>query len=130
MSTALHARARRIRERALVLAWEYRQRHHAKGVWFRFRRLLVDAEEAWAIAPEDADRLEASGCVPLDVGRELAPPKRLLVVTLEQLAMLGSRSQVRVGLGSDMLGAENVALVLRGARRAPGSTLPTRHQKT
>ena len=45
MTERLHERARRIHERALIRAWEYRQRNHSKGVWYRLRRLLVDAEE-------------------------------------------------------------------------------------
>jgi hypothetical protein len=32
--------------RALIRAWEYRQRAYSKGVWFRLRRALVGAAEA------------------------------------------------------------------------------------
>ena len=111
MTARLHDRARRIRERALVLAWEYRQRHHSKGVWFRFRRALVDADEAWSLNADDADCLEREGCVPLPLGQELEPPKRLLFVTRERLAGLPSRCRVPLRLCPELLAAENLALV-------------------
>ena len=55
----LQERARRARERALIRAWEYRQRNHSHGVWFRLRRVLVDAGQLWVIDEREADRLEA-----------------------------------------------------------------------
>ena len=79
MTKTLHARLRRIRERTLIRAWEYRQRHHSKGVWFRLRRVLVDAGQAFVISPEQADQLQAEGHLPLPVGQELEPQKRMLI---------------------------------------------------
>jgi hypothetical protein len=107
----LHARARKIHERKLVLAWEYRQRAHSKGTWFRLRRALVDAKEAWEIGESDAEELVERGIEPLAVGRELEPPKRLFVTTAELLETLSSRRQIRVGLSADLLQAKNVVLV-------------------
>jgi hypothetical protein len=78
-------------ERALIRSWEYRQRAHAKGVWFRLRRVLVDAARAFAISDIDADRLEANGQRPLVVGRELSPAKRIFFVTQAQLRDIGAR---------------------------------------
>jgi hypothetical protein len=111
MTTGLHARARKIRERELILKWEYRQRDHAKGTWFRLRRALVDAAEAWVIGPEDAVRLAAAGVVPLSVGGELDPPKRIFVVQVETLSALPSRRQIPVRLSVELLKAADIALV-------------------
>ena len=86
MTDRLYRRARLIRERELIRGWEYRQRDHAIGVWYRFRRVLVDAAEAWVIDDRDADRLAALGRAALPVGAELQPPKRIFVVTAEELA--------------------------------------------
>jgi hypothetical protein len=43
----------------LIRAWAYRKRHHARGVWFRLRRLLADASHAYVISSNDADQLRA-----------------------------------------------------------------------
>lgn len=64
-------RARCIRSRTTVRAWEFRQRKHSQGVWFRLRRVLADAESAWAIEREAAERLIAEGFEPEAVGAEL-----------------------------------------------------------
>jgi hypothetical protein len=111
LTHALHERARRIRERGLILKWEYRQRHHAKGTWFRLRRALVDAREAWVISGEEADRLAAEGLVPLAVGAELEPPKRIFVVSPDRLATLASRRRIAVALNAEFLEARALALV-------------------
>ena len=111
MNEALHERARRIRERALIRDWEYRQRNHAKGVWYGFRRALVDAAQAWIIEERDADRLESEGRVPLAIGRELAPPIRLFFLTEEELSAFSPRRQVPVRLCVELLQARNVILI-------------------
>jgi len=111
MNEALHERVRLIRERALIRSWEYRQREHAQGVWYRLRRALVDAAEAWIIDDRDAGRLECDDCAPLPVGRELAPPKRLFFATSRQLAALPSRRRVPVSLNRELLEAPNLVLV-------------------
>ena len=111
MSDALHGRVERMRERALVRAWEYRQRHGSNGVWYRLRRVLVDAAQAWVVDDRDADRLVSEGCIPLPVGQELAPAKRLFFVTCEHLGTACSRHRIPLRLGHDLLQAHNVALV-------------------
>ncbi len=111
MNEALHQRARGIREQALIRSWEYRQRNHTKGVWYRFRRVLVDAAQAWIIEDRDADRLEREGRIPLPVGRELAPPKRLFLLTMEDLKSMSAPRQVPVRLCSELLLARNLALI-------------------
>lgn len=111
MNEALHKRVRRLRERALIRSWEYRQRNHAKGAWYRFRRVLVDAAQAWIIDDRDADRLEGDGRVPLPIGGEFAPPKRVFLLTEEQLAVVSSRRRVPVRLCAELLQARNLALI-------------------
>ena len=120
MTDRLHRRARLIRERELIRAWEYRQRDHAKGVWYRFRRVLVDAAEAWVIDDRDADRLAIFGRTELPVGGELHPPKRIFFVTAEELAGAPSRRRVPLRLAGALLGARNLALIaFAGSRHAP-----------
>ncbi len=111
MNELLQQRARRIREQALVRAWEYRQRHTSHGVWHRLRRALVDAAQAWLISEEDANRLESHGHAPLPVGRELEPPKRIFFVTEDELSTLPDRRRIPVRLSHELLLARGVALV-------------------
>jgi hypothetical protein len=120
----LHERARGIRERALVRAWEYRQRNHAKGVWHRLRRLLVDAGQAWIIDEAAADKLEAAGHAPHPVGRELVPPKRLFIVSETELKEMHVRHQIPVRMGVELLQARSVCLCPspeRAVLDAPGA---------
>jgi hypothetical protein len=110
MIAAQRERVRRIRERAVIRAWEYRQRHHAGGVWFRLRRVLVDAARAFVLTDTDADHLERQGALALPVGRELSPAKRLLFVTPEQLETLAAR-EIPVRMTAEFLQATAIALV-------------------
>ena len=48
MTEAVERRLRQLRSRVLVRAWDYRQRNHARGVWFRLRRVLAEASQAYA----------------------------------------------------------------------------------
>lgn len=108
---ALHDRVRRLRSRAAVRAWEYRQRNLAKGVWFDLRRLLAHAESAWSLPEDEAQRLLAEGYEAADVGNRLAPPKTILVVTEERLREVPGRAAVPLRLGPELLGARWLALV-------------------
>jgi len=107
----LHERARRIRERLLVRAWEYRQRNYAKGVWHRLRRLLVDAAEVWIIDDIGAARLESAGHVPNPVGLELVPGKRVFLVDEIELNDIPGRRRIPVRMSADLLQARNLVLV-------------------
>jgi len=42
-------------EYSLIRAWEYRQRSFRPVAWHRFRRVLVDAAQAWINDEADAD---------------------------------------------------------------------------
>jgi hypothetical protein len=111
MNEKLRERARLMRERSLVRSWEYRQRAYSNGVWFRFRRVLVDAAEAWIIDEADADALELRGHITHPVGRELAPPKRLFLLTREELEPVPHRRQVPVRLHGELLLARSLAFL-------------------
>jgi hypothetical protein len=108
---SLERRAREVKARAAIRAWQYRQRRHAHGAWFRLRRVLVEAREAWAIPETEADRLVAEGFAPEPAGLEFLPPKRLLFIPEARLQAIPGRRRVRVGLGADLLRAPSLALL-------------------
>jgi hypothetical protein len=112
----LQERLQRIREAGVIRAWEYRQRNSAKGVWYRLRRALVDAAEAYAIDDVDADRFQREGETPLAVGRELAPPKRIFFLPAERLRTAASRRRIPVRLGGELLQARNLVLIAHGEK--------------
>lgn len=111
MTTALERRLRQLRSRTLVRAWHYRQRRHAHGVWFRLRRALADASEAYAIPREEAERLLSEGHKAEPVGLELEPARPILFVPAARLARTASRRSLAVRLSADLLAAESLALV-------------------
>jgi len=74
MTSALERRLRQLSSRVLVRSWEYRQRRHARGVWFRLRRVLSDASEAHVVTAEEARELVREGHAPEPVGQDLQPP--------------------------------------------------------
>jgi len=110
VTPALERRVEAQRRRVLVRAWEYRQRHHARGVWFRLRRLLADASAAFVIPGEEADVLLAEGFQAEPVGGELEPPKTLLVVPAERVALIPSARRVPLRLGPELFEARHLAL--------------------
>jgi hypothetical protein len=104
-------RLRELRSRMLVRAFDYRQRRHAQGVWFRLRRVLAFAGEAYAVPPDEASRLIAEGHRPEPVGRELEPPRVILFVPAERVARIATARPLAVRLSAEMLAAEGLALV-------------------
>lgn len=122
MSITLDRRVRQIRSRAAVRAWEYRQRRHADGVWYRLRRVLADAREAWAIPAGEAAALLDEGLPAEPVGSELEPGRTILFVPADRVARIPGRVAVPMRLGPELLGAEYLALVRFGD---PG-TVPER----
>jgi hypothetical protein len=122
MTASQRERVRLIRERAVIRAWEYRQREHAGGVWFRLRRVLVDASRAFIISEADADQLQEHGVLPLPVGGEVSPAKRVFFVTPAQLETLAAR-EVPVRLTAEFLQATAIALVSHGDGSVPPQTL-------
>lgn len=107
----LEQRARQFRSRVLVRSWEYRQRHHARGVWFRFRRVLADAKEAYAVAREDAEMLVKEGLRAEPVGQELQPPKVILFAPAARVERIASARPLEVRLSAELLAAECLVLV-------------------
>ena len=82
MTPSLEYRLRQHRRRTLVRSWEYRQRRHAHGVWFRLRSVLSNARTAYVISGADAETLMAEGHRLEPVGRELDPPKLIIVAPI------------------------------------------------
>jgi hypothetical protein len=111
VTASLERRARAIAAAAAVRAWEYRQRRHAKGTWYRLRRLLTYSARALIISPDDAALLRSEGWQADPVGNELAPPKQLFVVSEQRAEGLQSGRPIPVRLGAELLAAANVALV-------------------
>jgi len=111
MTASMERRLRELRSRVLVRSWDYRQRRHARGVWFRFRRVLAGAKEAYALPPDEARRLVAEGCRPEPVGLELEPPRLLLFVPAERVAQIPSARPLAVRLSAELLSEECLALV-------------------
>jgi hypothetical protein len=95
----------------LVRAFDYRQRRHARGVWFRLRRVLTFAKEAYALPIGEANRLVAEGYRPEAVGRELEPTRVILFVPVERVAEISKARPLAVRLSAEVLSAECLALV-------------------
>ena len=94
-----------------MLAWEYRQRNLSKGVWLRLRRELTAAREAWRIDATDAEVLLAQGYVPLPVGDELEPPKRIFVTARATVEALPSARLVPLRLRGELISGTDIVLV-------------------
>ena len=107
----MRSRASAVRTRAIIRAWEYRQRHLSAGVWFRLRRVLADARTAYMISEAEARRLETEGYEPEPCGAEVVPPKTWIFVDEPRLARIPDRREVPPGLSPQLLAAPAVALV-------------------
>jgi hypothetical protein len=121
----LQRRARGVRARALVRRWEYRQRHHAAGVWFRLRLLLTGAREALPLSEDEVRMLVGEGYTPDPAGADIAPARVLLVVDDGRARQLPPRPALPLRLGPEFFAAPAIALVpfegvafLRGGSRA------------
>ena len=129
MRPALDRRVRELRARVLVRSWDYRQRHHARGVWFRLRRVLAEASAAFVVAPEDAGALVSEGCHADPVGEALEPRKLIVFAAAERVARIGSARAVPLRLGRDVLEARHLVLTPfdpdpRGAQGRSGGDGP------
>ena len=113
---SLERRLRQLRSRILVRAWGYRQRSQARGVWFRLRRVLTDAREAYAISTEVAHRLVSEGHMAEPVGQDLQPQKLIVRVPAARVATLDGARPLAVRLSAELLAAEALALVPFDAR--------------
>jgi hypothetical protein len=106
----------------LIRMWDYRQRHHARGVWYRLRRLLTDASHAYVVSSHDAAQLKAEGFAVEAVGTAIEPPKIIVCAPLARVAGLASAREVPVSLRGDLLTA--TCLVLVPFDRAPAARQP------
>ena len=107
----LRRRAAEVRARALTRHWEYRQRHHSKGVWFRLRRVLAETRGAFVISEGDARKLLDEGFRKEPIGTALFPQKTLIVVPPERAELIAERTAFPVRLGAEFLAARFLALV-------------------
>lgn len=110
MTDVLERRVREFRSRVLVRSWEYRQRDHARGVWFRLRRVLAEASAAFVIPPEEAVALVAEGFRLEPVGQALEPPKSIVFVPAGRVAGIARARGVPVRLCRELLEAQHLAL--------------------
>jgi hypothetical protein len=110
MSSTLELRVREQRARVLVRSFDYRQRHNARGVWFRLRRVLADAGAAYVIADDEARKLVAEGHRVERVGEELAPPKLIVMASSARIGQIVSARPVPIRLSGELLAAEYLAL--------------------
>jgi hypothetical protein len=120
----MQARARAVKTRAQVRAWQYRQRDLAAGVWFRLRRVLTNARAAYVLTEEDASRLVAEGFQPESCGLELSPEKTIVFLNADRAAQLDAPRPIPVSLGAEFLAARAIALVAfdeGGSRSTPRS---------
>jgi len=111
MNRALERRLRQQRSRVLIRAWEYRQRRHAHGAWYRLRRVLTDASAAYVVSAADTRQLIEEGRRSEAVGGEFEPPKVILFAPAERVARLPDARQVPVRLAGELLLAEHLVLV-------------------
>lgn len=121
-----------MQSRLAVRAWEYRQRHHARGVWDRLRRLLADSEQVLVVPPEVVNDLLDHGFAPHPLGRELHPPRTFIVLEASDQALLNGRGRpiapssggsLGGSPGGELLAAQAVVLV-RFPVRTPGRRSP------
>ena len=110
MSPTFERRIREQRARVLVRSLDYRQRRHARGMWFRLRRVLADAGAAYVIPEDEARRLIAEGHPADPVGQELEPPKLIVMASSARIAQIASAQPVPMRLGGELLAATCLAL--------------------
>lgn len=120
MTASHERRLRQFRSRQLVRSWEYRQRDLARGVWFRFRRVMADTREAYAVSMAEARELVREGHAVDPIGQALEPPKVIVFAPAARVARLASARPLAVRLSADLLAAECLALVPFGSSAASG----------
>lgn len=108
----LEARARAIRLRAVIHAWEMRQRVNARGTSFEIERLFALTSRAWVLTETDVQRLIALGRRPHDAGLRLQPSRRYFVIEPADIALLADVREVEVRLGSEIFSARALGLFL------------------
>ena len=92
-------------------AWEYRQLDHAKGAWYRLRRLLADAREAYAVAEDEASRLLGEGLRAEPAGAGIEPPKIIVFAPRQRLERIAGRRRLALHLDAELMAARAIVLV-------------------
>lgn len=110
MTRTLGRRVSEFHARVLVRSWEYRQRHHARGVWFRLRRALAEASAAFMVSADDVAELTAEGYRLDPLGQALEPQRSILFVPAERVACLASARRIPVRLSRELLEAPHLVL--------------------
>jgi hypothetical protein len=111
MTDLLQRRVRERQARLLARAFEYRQRRHARGAWFRLRRALALAREVYALPRSQGEQLVAEGCPTDPVGSELAPARLIVRVPAARITAMPSARPLAVRLSAELLSADCLALV-------------------
>ena len=108
----LEARAKAIRSRATIRAWEIRQHAHARGAWFKIERIFALTSRAWVLGEADVQTLIDAGHKPEDCGLRLQPPRRFFVIESNEVSTLADAREIAVALSSEIVSAPALALVL------------------
>ena len=108
----LEMRAKAIRSRATIHAWEIRQHAHARGAWFEIERLFALTARAWVLTEADVRILTELGRRPHDAGGRLQPPRLYFVIEPADLPVLAGAREIEVRLSSEIVTAPALALVL------------------
>jgi len=111
MNPGLERRLRQLRSRILVRSWEYRQRRHARGAWFRLRRVLAEASAAYLVSAEEVQRLLDEGHRAEPAGDAFQPPKVIVFAAPDRVARIPGGRPVPMRLGGELLVADHVVLV-------------------
>ena len=108
---SLHRRLKKLKSRVLIHRWELRQRDYSKGSWFRLRRALSSADEAYSIPAPAAEELESQGLKQLPVGSEFDPPLKMYWVSRLALEQISGHRRLALRLDAAFLRAGAIALV-------------------
>ena len=108
---SLDARAEAMRARIRVRAWETRQLRGSKGSWYRLKRTLAHAREAYAVDEATLEELLAEGYRTEAVGDELEPKRRYVFVPAERATKVAPKRAMSVRLSAELLSAPDVLLV-------------------
>jgi len=79
-------RLRQQRSRVAIRSWDYRQRRHARGVWYKLRRTLVDAQTYFVPAARLA-QIASSRPLPVRLEAELLRAECLALTAFETLVI-------------------------------------------
>jgi hypothetical protein len=106
----MQRRATRVTQQHALRKWEHRQRRYARGAWFRLRRILAEAQEAFVLDATDGTRLLEWDFVDETRGRRAR--------AAEKAYFRVSRSHTQAAFGAAGRGAPFVRVVVGTVRGA------------